>query len=75
MGVAACGQNFEDTFAELQDGDIERSAAEIVNRDDAVFAFLKPIGKGSRCGFVHDAKDVESGDAAPWIVGQALPRS
>jgi len=35
-GVAVRGQDLEDAAVQLQDGDVERTAAEVVDRDDAV---------------------------------------
>jgi hypothetical protein len=38
VGVAVGGDDFEDAVVELEDGDVEGAAAEVVDGDDAVFA-------------------------------------
>jgi len=71
MGVAAGGDDFEDAVVELEDGDVEGAAAEVVDGDDPVYAvlalgslFVEAIGEGGGGGFVDQAEDVEAGDAA-----------
>jgi len=40
MGIAVGRENFEDTVVELENGDIECAAAEIVNRDGAFLSLV-----------------------------------
>ena len=71
--VAVGGEDLENAFVQFEDGDVERAAAEIVDRD---FRFLlEPVeAVGQRGGgrFVDDALDVESGEAARFLGGVAL---
>src|SRR5688572_19893520 len=60
MRVAVCREHFEDTFAQLQNRDIERSATEVIHGDGPLPALLQPVGERSGSGFVDDAEDVES---------------
>ena len=65
MRVAAGGDDFEDAFVQLEDRDVERAAAEVVDGDDAVLAWLvQAVGEGGGCGLVDQAQDFEAGDAA-----------
>jgi hypothetical protein len=60
-------------FRDLDDGDIEGTATQVVDRDGAVTAFLvQTIGQGRGGGFVDDALDLETGDAAGVLGGLAL---
>jgi hypothetical protein len=76
-GVAVGGQHFELVLAvdrgDLDDGDVEGAAAEVIHRDLAV-AFLLVHAEGQRGGgrLVDDALDVEAGDAAGVLGGLAL---
>ncbi len=72
VGVAAGGDDFEDAFVELEDGDVEGAAAEVVDGDDAVFLFVEAVGEGGGGGFVDEAEDFEAGDAAGVLGGLAL---
>ena len=72
MGVAAGGDDFEDAVVELEDGDVEGAAAEVVDGDDAVLLFVEAVGEGGGGGLVDEAQDVEAGDAAGVFRGLAL---
>src|SRR6201996_7839763 len=70
--VAVGGDDLEDAFVELEDGDIEGAAAEVVDRDEAVFLFVQAVGKGGGGGLVDEAEDFEAGDAAGVLGSLAL---
>ena len=53
--VAVGCEDFEDTVVELEDRDVEGSAAEVIDRDDAVLAFIESIGQRGGCGLVDKA--------------------
>jgi hypothetical protein len=69
-GVAVGGQHFELHLAvdvgDLDDGDVEGAAAQVVDGDLAVTlaALVQAEGQGRGGGLVDDALDVQAGDAA-----------
>ena len=72
MRVAAGGEHLEDAFVQLQDRDVERAAAEIVDRDDALLALVEPVGERGGGGLVHQAQHFQARDAAGVLGGLAL---
>ena len=52
VGVAVGGDDLEDALVELEDGDVEGAAAEVVDGDEAVFLFVEAVGQGCGGGFV-----------------------
>jgi hypothetical protein len=72
VGVAAGGDDFEDAFVELEDGDVEGAAAEVVDGDDAVLLLVEAVCERGGGGFVDETEDVEAGDAASVLCGLAL---
>ncbi len=69
--VAVGGQDFEDAVLQLQDGDVEGAAAQIVDGDDAFLALVETVGQRGRGRFVDQAQHFEPGDAAG--VARGLP--
>jgi len=45
MCVAVGGNYFEDSIVQLENGNIEGTAAEIVNGDDSVLFFVEAVGE------------------------------
>jgi hypothetical protein len=72
VGVAVGGDDFEDAVVQLEDGDVEGAAAEVVDGDDAVFALVEAVGERCGGGLVDQAQDFEAGDAAGVFGGLAL---
>ena len=64
MGVAVGGEHFEDAVLELEDGNVERAAAQVVNGDRALGFLLQPVRQRSGGWFIDDAQDFEPGDHA-----------
>jgi hypothetical protein len=62
MGIAVGGLDLDDAFADLQDGNIESTAAEIEDRDGLVLLLVQTVGQRRRGGLVDDALDVQAGD-------------
>ena len=77
-GVAIGRQHFELLFAvhvgDLDDGDVERAAAQVIDGNLAIglVGLVQAKGQGRRGGLVDDALDVETGDAACILGGLAL---
>ena len=72
VGVAVGGHHLEDPLMQLEDGDIESTAAKVVDRDDSVVLAVEAVGERSRGGLVDQAQDFEAGDAARIFGGLAL---
>src|ERR1700751_108363 len=70
--VAVGGLDFEDPVAELEDGDVECAAAEVVDSDGAFLGAVESVGE--RCGgwLVLQAEDLKAGHAACVLRGLAL---
>ena len=72
VGVAVGGQNFDDAVADVQDGDIERAAAEVIDHDLLLGFLVDAVGQRSRGRLVDDTLDVETGDLAGVLGGLTL---
>jgi hypothetical protein len=70
--VAIGGLDFDNAFADFQNGNIKGAAAEVIHGDGLVLLFVEAIGKRGRGGLVDDALDVEAGDFACILGGLAL---
>ena len=62
--VAVRGLHFEDAFAELEDRDVERATAEVVDRDDLVLLLVQSVRERRGRRLVHDPQDLEPRDLA-----------
>src|ERR1700730_10119997 len=76
MGIAVSGEHLIDiAFGggnELEDGDVERAAAEVVDRHAAALLFVQPVGQCGRRGLIDQTQHVETGDLAGVLGGLAL---
>ena len=73
MGVAVGGTHLEHTVAELQDGDIEGTAAEVVNGHFHILVLLVKTICKSGCGrLVDDTLHIEACNLAGLLGGLAL---
>src|SRR5437899_3530502 len=76
MGVAVGGENLIDVAVaggnELENGDIEGAATEIVHGDFAALLLVKAIGERGRSGLVDEAENFEAGNFASVLGGLAL---
>ena len=72
MRVAVGGDDFEDSVVQLEDGNVEGAAAEVVDGDNAVLLFVEAIGERRGSRLVDQAKNFQSGDAAGVFRGLAL---
>ena len=71
VGIAGGRFHLESAVAELEDGDIEGAAAEVVDGDGLLFLLVQSVGKGGGRRLVDDAQHVQSGDLRrhPWWPG------
>ena len=70
--VAVGRLDLEDALAELEDRDVERAAAEVVDGDLLVVLLIEAIGERRRRRLVDDPADLETGDAAGILGRLAL---
>ena len=62
MGVTVGGLDFDNAFAYFQNRNIKRAAAEVVDRNSFVLAFVETVGQRGRRWLVDDSLHVEPGD-------------
>ena len=72
VGVAVGREDLEDALADLEDRDVERAAAEVVDGDLLVLLLVEAVGQRGRGRLVDDAHDVEAGDLAGVLGRLAL---
>ena len=65
-------EHFEDSVAQLENGDVECAAAEIVNRDGAFLGAIEAVGEGSGSRLIDEAQNFKAGHAASVLGGLAL---
>ena len=70
--VAVGRDDLHDVVADLEDRDVERAAAEVVDGDDLVLLLVEAVRERRRRRLVDDALDLEAGDAAGVLGGLAL---
>jgi hypothetical protein len=71
-GVAVGRLHLEHAVADLEDRDVERAAAEVVDGDRLVLLLVEAVGERRRGRLVDDALDVEAGDLAGVLGRLAL---
>ena len=72
MRVAVGGKHLEHAILEFQDGNVERAAAQVVNRNRAAIPLVEAVGQRRRSRLVDDAQHFESGEPARIAGGRAL---
>ena len=72
MRVAVRRQHLEHAVLDLEDRDVERAAAEVVDRNRAAVLLVEPVGQRRRGRLVDDAQHFEAGEAAGIARGRAL---
>src|SRR2546428_458766 len=72
MRVAVGRLDLDDPLAHVENRDIERAAAEIVDGDRFVLLLVEPVGERGRGRLVDDAEDVQPRDLAGVFRGLPL---
>ena len=72
MGVAVGGFDFKNAVADFQDGNIERAAAQVIDRDLLVLLLVQAVGERGGGRLVDDAQDFQAGDASGVLGRLAL---
>ena len=71
-GVAVGRLHLEHAVADFENGNVERAAAEVIDRDGAGLALVEAVGERRRGRLVDDAQHFEAGDLAGVLGGLAL---
>jgi hypothetical protein len=72
LGVSIRGDDLENALADLEDGDVEGPAAEVVDEDFLFALFVEAVGQGRSGGLVDDAEDLKARDGSRVLRGLAL---
>ena len=70
--VAGRGLYFHHAFAHFQDGNIKRSAAQVVDRDGFVLLLVQAVGQSRGRRLVDDAQHFQAGDFSRLLGGLPL---
>ena len=70
--VAVRRLHLEHAVADLEDRNVERAAAEVIDRDGAGLLLVEAVGERGRGRLVDDAQHFEAGDLAGVLGGLAL---
>ena len=62
--VAVGGFDFEQAVVDFKDGNVERTAAKVIDRDGLCILFVEPVSQRRRCRLVDNAQDFEARDLA-----------
>ncbi len=62
MGVAVGGHDLAGALAQVQDGDIEGAATQVIDCDLLVLLLVHAVGQRGRGGLVDDPPDIHAGD-------------
>ena len=71
-GVAVGRLHLEHAVADFENGNIERAAAKVIDRDRAGLGLVEPVSERGRGRLVDDAQHFEAGDLAGVLGGLAL---
>ena len=72
VGITVGGQNFGNAVAHLDDGDIEGTAAQVVDHDLLVGFLIDAVGQRSSSRLVDDTLDVQAGNGTGVLGGLTL---
>jgi hypothetical protein len=64
--------DLHDALTDLQQGHVERAAAEVEDEDGLVVALVEAVREGRRRGLVDDARNLQASDLAGFLGGLAL---
>ena len=62
MCITVCCKNFDNAVTDLDDGNIECTAAEVIYHDLLLFLVVKTVSKGCRCRLVDDTLYIKTGN-------------
>ena len=71
-GITAGGADLKHAVTHIEDGNIECTAAQIIDSNNFVLLFIQSIGQGGGGRLVDDAQNLQPGDLAGIFGGVAL---
>ena len=72
MSVTISGKNFEDSIANIKDGNIKGTTTEVEDGDFFIFVRVDTIGQGSGGRLIDNTLDFKTSDFAGVFGGLAL---
>ena len=72
MGITIGSLDLDDAFADLEDRDVKRSAAEVIHGDSLVFSLVETVSERGCRGLVDNALHFEAGNLSGVFGGLAL---
>src|SRR4030095_361932 len=70
--IAVGRLHFDDALADLQDRNVERAAAEVIDGDGLVLLLVEAVSERGRSRLVDDAHHFEAGNLPRFLSGLAL---
>src|SRR5207237_2466787 len=72
VSIAVGRLDLDDPFADFQNGDVERAAAEVVDGNRLILLLIETVGERRRRRLVDDPHDLEAGNLAGVLRGLTL---
>ena len=72
VGVAVGAQYLEQPFLQLEEGDIEGAAAEVIDGDQRALVLVQPVGERGGGGLVHQPLHLQTGNPSGILGSLAL---
>mmetsp|Transcript_48717 Transcript_48717/g.91272 ORF Transcript_48717/g.91272 Transcript_48717/m.91272 type:complete len:527 (-) Transcript_48717:171-1751(-) len=72
VGVTVGGHHLKDTVINGEEGNIEGSAAKVINQNVLLSLLVQTVGNGSRSGFVDDSQHIHAGNGSGILCGLTL---
>ena len=63
VGIAVGGEDFKNPLLQLENGDIECAAAQVIHSNHAFFALVEAVRESCSCRFIHQAENFQTGQA------------
>mmetsp|Transcript_34819 Transcript_34819/g.81298 ORF Transcript_34819/g.81298 Transcript_34819/m.81298 type:complete len:126 (-) Transcript_34819:516-893(-) len=71
--VACCGKHTEDAALNLEERDVQRTAAQVIHKQRLVPTFLQPICHSSSCRLANKPQDIQTSNCCSSL--SSLPLS
>src|SRR5215207_2131453 len=71
-GITTGGAHLEDAITHIENGNIKRTAAKIIDGNNFIFLFVKPVGKRRSRWLVDNAQNFKTCNLSRILCGVAL---